>query len=39
MANTYKVKNITVRQKIATGDDTYIVCGNSDYTVHWDLDD
>lgn len=39
MANTYKIKNITVRQKIATGDDTYIVCGNSDYTVHWDLDD
>lgn len=39
MADTYKVKNITVRQKIATGDDTYIVCGNSDYTVHWDLDD
>ena len=35
----YKIKNITVRQKIATGDDTYIVCGNSDYTVHWDLDD
>lgn len=39
MADTYKIKNITVRQKIATGDDTYIVCGNSDYTVHWDLDD
>ena len=39
MANTYKIKNITVRQKIATADDTYIVCGNSDYTVHWDLDD
>lgn len=39
MADTYKTKNITVRQKIATGDDTYIVCGNSDYTVHWDLDD
>lgn len=39
MANTYKIKNIIVRQKIATGDDTYIVCGNSDYTVHWDLDD
>ncbi len=38
MADTYKTKNITVRQKIATGDDTYIVCGNSDYTVHWDLD-
>ena len=38
MANSYKIKNITVRQKIATGDDTYIVCGNSDYTVHWDLD-
>lgn len=39
MADTYNIKNITVRQKIATGDDTYIVCGNSDYTVHWDLDD
>lgn len=39
MADTYKIKNIAVRQKIATGDDTYIVCGNSDYTVHWDLDD
>ena len=39
MADTYKIKNITVRQKIATGDDTYIVCGNSDYAVHWDLDD
>lgn len=39
MADTYKIKNITVRQKIATGDDTYIVCGNSDYTIHWDLDD
>lgn len=38
MTDTYKTKNITVRQKIATGDDTYIVCGNSDYTVHWDLD-
>lgn len=29
---------VTVRDKIATGDRTRIVCGNSDYMVHFDLD-
>ena len=31
--------NIKVKDKIAVGDETLIVCGNSDYTVVWDLDD
>lgn len=30
--------NITVRNKIASGDGTWIVCGNSDYTVRFTLD-
>lgn len=30
--------NITVRDKIASGDGTWIVCGNSDYTVRFALD-
>ena len=30
--------NIKVKDKIAVGDETLIVCGNSDYTVAWDLD-
>ena len=29
---------VTVRDKIATGDGTRIVCGNSDYIVRFDLD-
>ena len=30
--------NITVQDKIASGDGTWIVCGNSDYTVRFTLD-
>lgn len=30
---------VTVRNKIAEDDGTRIVCGNSDYTVHFDLDE
>ena len=30
--------NITVRDKIASGDGTWIVCGNSDYIVRFTLD-
>ena len=30
--------NITVIDKIASGDGTWIVCGNSDYTVRFTLD-
>lgn len=29
---------VTVRDKIATADGQTVVCGNSDYTVHFDLD-
>ena len=38
MDNAYLTKTITVRQKMATGDGSYIVCGNSNYTIKWDLD-
>lgn len=31
--------NITVAHKAAVSDTQYIVCDNSDYTVHWTLDD
>lgn len=31
--------NITVAHKVAVSDTTTIVCDNSDYTVHWTLDD
>lgn len=31
--------NITVAHKIAVSDTTTIVCDNSDYTVHWTLDE
>ena len=30
--------NIKVKDKIAVGDETLIVCGNSDYTVNFELD-
>ncbi len=30
--------NITVKDKIAVGDGTLIVCGNSDYSVNFELD-
>ena len=30
--------NIKVKDKIAAGDGTLIVCGNSDYTVNFELD-
>lgn len=31
--------NITVAHKVAVSDTQSIVCDNSDYTVHWELDD
>lgn len=31
--------NITVAHKVAVSDTQFIVCDNSDYTVHWTLDD
>ena len=30
--------NIKAKDKIAVGDETLIVCGNSDYTVNFELD-
>lgn len=32
------VLNVTVRDKVATADAAEYVCGNSDYTVHFDFD-
>ena len=31
--------NITVAHKVAVSDTQTIVCDNSDYTVHWTLDE
>lgn len=39
MEGKKKMITVTVRDKIATGDGSKIVCGNSDYIVHFDLDE